>query len=445
MLFAVICPLGCGIHESHDEDMSQQPRTANEAIALFHEIVQKGELRELQAALRSGVDVDSPGQMGATALMLAIGSKDLEKTKLLIQHGANPELTDDFNATALRHAVDADFAEGVRFLLSLGVDRGYRPRYPLKKIDYGNSVLDVPLPAGLRDVLSEAEWQASLQESRQAMRELGENPSVEPVISAVQSVEVLKLFLDVGDDLSLAPTDVKRAFIGLQTGAELNVADSDYRRHKLPRFGNSNPDRMDFPFWKEMVRTGAGSYAARTKFKDSNPFQEPGAVWCYDRFGSSLTPLNDGRFVQIGGEHEDYYDPDFFIYNDVVIHDGNGNFQIYGYPRDVFPPTDFHCATLCRDGIYIIGCLGYPDQRLPGFTPVYRLKLESWQIDPVKTAGEMPGWIHNHRARYEPERNAIVIEEGEISVMAEGAEQEFRRNEHVFELDLTQLQWRCAR
>jgi ankyrin repeat protein len=43
-----------------------------------------------------------------TALMLALGEKDLEKTKLLIQHGADLELTDDFNATALRHAVEAD-------------------------------------------------------------------------------------------------------------------------------------------------------------------------------------------------------------------------------------------------------------------------------------------------------------------------------------------------
>jgi ankyrin repeat protein len=47
-----------------------------------------------------------------TALMLAVESKDLDKAKLLIQHGADPELADDFNATSLRHAVEADFADG---------------------------------------------------------------------------------------------------------------------------------------------------------------------------------------------------------------------------------------------------------------------------------------------------------------------------------------------
>jgi hypothetical protein len=146
--------------------------------------------------------------------------------------------------------------------------------------------------------------------------------------------------------------------------------------------------------------------------------------------------------VQIGGEHEDFYDPDFFIYNDVVIHDGRGDFQIYGYPRDVFPPTDFHTATLCPDGIYIIGCLGYLEQRQPEFTPVYRLTLESWRIEPVKTSGEMPGWIHKHRARYEHERNVLWISGGELYVIAQDGTEQLVPNLHQFELDLTQLTWR---
>jgi hypothetical protein len=33
------------------------------------------------------------------------------------------------------------------------------------------------------------------------------------------------------------------------------------------------------------------------------------------RFGQSLTLLPDCRAVQIGGEHEDWYDADFCIYN----------------------------------------------------------------------------------------------------------------------------------
>ncbi|HSG71527.1 MAG TPA: hypothetical protein VLA12_13985, partial [Planctomycetaceae bacterium] len=332
--------------------------------------------------------------------------------------------------------------DGVRFLLSLGVDRGYHPRDPLKKIDYDCSWSDMAIPAELKEIMSEEEWRESQEETNRMMRELGQNPTVEPIIAEVESVEVLKLFLEAGDDLNLAPSETKRALVGLETGGELCVAPADYHRHKSPRFGARNPERMDFPFWMDMIRTGGNAYSARCKFNDNSPFANPGAVWCYDRFGSSLTQLSDGRFVQIGGEHEDFYDPDFFIYNDVVIHDGAGDFQIYGYPRDVFPPTDFHTATLCPDGIYIIGCLGYLEERQPGFTPVYRLMLESWRIEPVNTSGEMPGWIHKHRARYDPDRNVIRIAGGTRHVVEEDGTPELKDNAHQFELELTQLTWR---
>ncbi|MHB0961335.1 MAG: ankyrin repeat domain-containing protein [Pirellulaceae bacterium] len=424
--------------------MAQSADRVSDETVRFHRIVAEGDVKELEAALKNGVDVNAPGHVGMTALMLALAAKDLGKAKLLIQNGADPELTDEFNATALGHAVAADFADGVRFLLSLGVDRGYDPRHPLKKIDYDTSLGDVAMPVELKGILSEAQWKESVEETRRSMREMGQNPTVEPTISAVQSVEVLKLFVDAGDDLNLAPTEVKRALVGLQTGGELRVSRGEYLRHKSPRYGSSNPERMDFPFWKDMIQTGSNAYSARKKFNDEDPFIKPGAVWCYERFGSSLTPLKDGRFVQIGGEHEDFYDPDFVIYNDVVIHDGKGDFEIYGYPRDVFPPTDFHTATLCRDGVYIVGCLGYMEQRQPGFTSVYRLRLESWQIETVKTSGEMPGWIHKHRASYEPERNAIRIAGGEVHMIADG-EPQLVSNEQQFELDLSRLQWRRMR
>ena len=441
-LLAWLCTLGCGTHEPHGIQLSQPASQVNEETVRFHRIVTDGNLEELRAALEKGANANAPGYSGKTALMLAVSAKDLEKTRLLIHHGADPERTDDFNATALRHAVEADFADGVRFLLNLGVDRGYHPKYPLKKIDYDTSMLDVVLPTELKGVLTEVEWKEGLEKSRSMIRERGQNPTIEPLISAVQSVEVLKLFLEAGDEINRAPTEIKRQLVGLETGGDLRVALNDYHRHKSPRFGSSNPERMDFPFWKDMIRTGCNAYAARTKFNDNDPFARPGPVWCYERFGSSLTPLDDGRFVQMGGEHEDYYDPDFVIYNDVVVHDGKGDCQIFSYPRDVFPPTDFHTASLCRDGIYIVGCLGYANQRNPGLTPVYRLTLESWKIELVTTTGEMPGWIHNHQARYEPERNTICITGGEIHVIAEDGEAQLIPNERQFELELDRFEWR---
>jgi len=413
----------------------------SEETARFHQLVSEGDLQALQAAIQGGADVNAPGHVGRTPLMVAIAAKDLEKTKLLLQHGADPERTNDFNATALRWAVDHDFADGVRLLLSLGVDRGHHPRYPLKAINRDYPLPDVPLPAELKGVISDAEWRKTLEDGQASMREWGQNPTVEPMIADVQSLEVLQLFLEAGDDLNRAPREIQRELVGLKTGGELRVAASDYRQHKTPQFGTQNPQRMDFPFWQDMIRTGANAYTARVKFQDK-AFASPGAVWCFDRFGSSLTPLGDGRLVQIAGEHEDYYDPDFNIYNDVVVHDGRGSFEIYGYPREVFPPTDFHSATLCQDGIYIVGCLGYVDERRPGFTPVFRLQIDTWEIESVATSGEMPGWVFEHRARYEPGRNVIAISGGQICVENKDGEQQLLPNEQRFELDLNQFAWR---
>ena len=111
-----------------------------------------------------------------------------------------------------------------------------------------------------------------------------------------------------------------------------------------------------------------------------------------------MTTARDGRILLIAGEHEDYYDPDFYIYNDVVVRHPDGRIDIFGYPRDVFPPTDFHTATLVGNDIVIIGSLGYLEERKPATTPVTVLDLETFTISKVVTSGPAPGWIHYHEA-----------------------------------------------
>jgi hypothetical protein len=41
----------------------------------------------------------------------------------------------------------------------------------------------------------------------------------------------------------------------------------------------------------------------------------------------------------------------------------HGRVDICGYPQDVFPPTDFHTATLLEDAILLIGAAGYTAKR----------------------------------------------------------------------------------
>ena len=86
---------------------------------------------------------------------------------------------------------------------------------------------------------------------------------------------------------------------------------------------------MEIPFWQAMVCEGCAAYTAKNIFNDTENWQDP--AWCYQRFGRTITQLPDGRIVEIAGEHEDYYDPDFCIYNDVVVYQGDGNFHIFGY------------------------------------------------------------------------------------------------------------------
>ncbi len=190
-----------------------------------------------------------------------------------------------------------------------------------------------------------------------------------------------------------------------------NVTRKLFRAWRSPRYGERNPERMNNPVWEWLVRSRATAYAAAQRFSEPSAL-EAGAGWCFYRNGRSGTTLPDGRQVLIGGEHEDFYDPDFFIYNDVVVFHPNGAIDIFGYPREVFPPTDFHSATLVEDRILIIGCVGYPDQRRPGETPVFCLDLKTFAIHPFATVGWAPSWLHRHTAEVSDDGKAILLRGG---------------------------------
>jgi hypothetical protein len=155
--------------------------------------------------------------------------------------------------------------------------------------------------------------------------------------------------------------------------------------------------------------------------------------------GMTTTALPDGRNVCIGGEHEDYYDPDFCIYNEVIVFGPDDQIDIYGYPREVFPPTDFHTATLFGERILIIGGVGYQDSRRPGVTPVYVLDLLTFQISEQRTTGKNPGWISNHMSELDGE--AVINVRGGNLVLLAGENQIIRRNLEDYALNLESWTW----
>ena len=211
---------------------------------------------------------------------------------------------------------------------------------------------------------------------------------------------------------------------------------SDFHDWRNPRRGASNPERMDNPFWHWCVRTRESAYAANNKFNGPDSMSS-GPCWCFQRMGQAHIRLPDGRDIYIGGEHEDYYDPDFFIYNDVVIVDGD-HVDIFGYPVSAFPPTDFHTATLVGTNVFLIGNLGYPDDRRIGETQVLRLDLESFEISTQPTSGESPGWLHDHSAILNESNNSIRVTGGNRCA------ERITENFHDFELCLNTFTWRIA-
>ncbi|RCJ31601.1 hypothetical protein A6770_19690 [Nostoc minutum NIES-26] len=258
------------------------------------------------------------------------------------------------------------------------------------------------------------------------------------VITMASNIEILRMLVEAGEDLNEINDEMRRLLTGVSHSA-IQVSAEDYSVGKHPRFGKTNPEIMEIDFWKAMVCNGDSAYIAKSMFGDADNDNRNKLVWCYQRFGRTITQLPDGKIIEIGGEHEDYYDPDFCIYNDVVVYQGDGNFQILGYPREIFPPTDFHSATLVGKYIYIIGNLGYYNERISGETPVYQLHCDTFKIKKVETTGEKPGWISRHKAFYK-EPNKIQIAGGKVCVTV-GEEQEYLDNLFDYALDLTNFNW----
>ncbi len=333
-----------------------------------------GDREKMRLLLDRGASREAKGRCGKPPMFYPVSRDDAETLKWLIENGFEVDATDQFENTTLMEAAEQDAVSCFKVLIAAGAD--------WKRVDH-----------------------------------IGQ-----AAIKNASHPEIIRMLLDLGEELSELEPKALRDHIGLGNAPDLPISRDEFFRDSTRRFGTSNPERMDLPFWQAMVRCGWDGYQAASQF--GADCSECGPVWCHARFGMSLTPLPDGRFVQIAGEHEDHYDPDFCIYNDVIIHDGKGGFEILGYPEDVFPPTDFHSATLIGPWIYILGNLGhrYITESQGCQMPVYRLHTVTWHIESVETSGGPPGRIHEHSARLVG--GQIHISGGKIiSLNAEGTAQ----------------------
>lgn len=357
--------------------------------------IQVGDLVKTQMLKDAGADLDACGRCGKPPLFYAIESHRAPMLRWLLESGQDPEQTDSFGTTALVTAAEQDDPECLAILLEAGVEVD-------RKHD-GSTAL-----------------------------------------GSARSREIALRLLEAGADPAQLTNEARRSLLGFPADpSELplkGLSKAQFLGARTRRFGRSNPEEMREPFWEAMVRSGVSGYVANEALGGPSSF-DAGPVWCAQRFGQSLTILPDGRTILIGGEHEDFYDPDFCIYNDVIVSGPDGSLRIYGYPELVFPPTDFHSATLLDDKLYLIGSLGYASARSTQ-TPVYRLDTVSLRIEKVETGGDSPGWIFGHRA-IPVSKQEIRIQGGTLIAFAEGKETQ-TKNLRSYLLDVEKGRWRFA-
>lgn len=350
--------------------------------------VQMGDTRKAQLLLDLGANRLAVGRCGKTPMQYAVQSNSIPTLRWLLDHGLDIESTDEFLETPLIAAAEQGSVDCVEFLIACGAD-----------IHKANHISERP-------------------------------------IAVAANLEVVRILVRHGADINDINTEMHANLLGIGHDSEPVVSRDDYLAGKNRRFGVGNPEHITNPFWLAMVRAGGSAWQASQKFADTST-KERLPVWCYQRFGRTTTLLDDGRIIEIAGEHEDHYDPDFCIYNDVTEFRTDGSIRIFGYPEHIFLPTDFHTATLVEDCIVIIGCLGYPQARQFGRTPVYRLNFTTFEMQPVETSGDQPGWIHRHKARLEG-RSRLIVSGGQIE---RGLDTPSAENIGDWSLDLSTWVW----
>lgn len=181
---------------------------------------------------------------------------------------------------------------------------------------------------------------------------------------------------------------------------------SSFELYQSPPMVEYRPTNITNPYYEWIVRHNLSPFDLAQIF---NLKCVP--LWGMGRLGQSETPLPDGRVILIGGEYEDHYDPQFYIYHDVIIKHPDGKIDIFVYPKAMFNPTDFHSATLIGEEIYVIGGVGYVNDRNYKSTPIYKLNIHSLDIKKIESRNHI-GLIGSHTAILKD--NQIIIKGGQI-------------------------------
>ncbi|MFC1766841.1 ankyrin repeat domain-containing protein [Planctomycetota bacterium] len=212
--FLVLLVLSCRTNDAARSDLPVQSRP----VVALSWAVKHGDEQRLQKLLDSGVDIDAVGSFG-TALCEAAYFGDVNAVRLLLEYGANPNITDDYGRTPLHAAAGIECIEHqeddalkiVELLVSRGADvnagittdvdgtRGRTPLHEAASISYVSydPVTDDRIVAGNIPVLEFLLAHGAQADARDAS---GLNALLDALIS--ESVDAMRLLVAHGADVN---------------------------------------------------------------------------------------------------------------------------------------------------------------------------------------------------------------------------------------------------
>ncbi|WP_235526303.1 ankyrin repeat domain-containing protein [Nostoc piscinale] len=182
--------------------------------------LQVGELPKAKLLRAAGANHNDVGNCGKTPLMYAIENNRDEVLEWLIAEGFDIEATDEFRNTALIIAAERGATECVRILLEAGAN-----------------------PSRINDCNDKA-------------------------IKIATKKEIVRMLVASGEDVSDINDDMRRSLTGIDNNkfSLSQVTPEQYFAGKHPRFGKTNPELMEIPFWEAMICEGCSAYTAKNFF-----------------------------------------------------------------------------------------------------------------------------------------------------------------------------------
>ena len=109
----------------------------------LHIAADRGYLRIVEFLLEHGANPNMKNNYGRTPLHIAAMYGHLEVVEFLLEHGANPNVRNNYGYTPLHFAVDGCFVDVVRVLLEHGADPTIRDNEGRTPLDYGSNCEEI--------------------------------------------------------------------------------------------------------------------------------------------------------------------------------------------------------------------------------------------------------------------------------------------------------------